>query len=66
MANAHNGADLPFYDDALSDCLQHLGCLDRCLTGLEMLVHYHLAVLDTPEYIRNFTLHKHPSVRMLS
>ena len=54
----NNGADrylVLFYPDvALSDHLQHLDCLDCCLTGLEMLVHYHLAVLDTPECIVHY------------
>ena len=42
-----------FYPDvALSDHLEHLDRLDCCLAGLEELHQYHLAVLDTPEYIQ--------------
>ena len=56
MENVHNGPDqhlAQFYPyDALSDHLEHLDCLDCCLAGLEELHQYHLAVLDTPEYIQ--------------
>ena len=71
MQNVHIAADqllVPLYDDALSDHLQHLDCLNHCLTGLEGLHHYHLAVVNTPEYIQNCTLrgYEHPRVRMPS